>query len=107
GAGTGMHLFDFKGGIGTSSRRVQVGQAEYTVGALLLTNFGGDLRIDGVPVGRLLSAQESREPAEPSQCANAAHSRLPLRGQAHCKVQSNEGSCIVVLATDAPLNRRQ
>src|SRR5437588_4505182 len=104
GAGAGMHLFDFKGGIGTSSRRVQVGQAEYTVGALLLTNFGGDLRIEGVPVGRLLSAQE---PQEPSQCANAAHSRLPLRGQTHCKVQANEGSCIVVLATDAPLNPRQ
>jgi len=107
GAGIGMHLFDFKGGICTSSRRVQVGQTDYTVGALLLTNFGGDLRIEGVPVGRLLSVQEPQEPAEPSQCANAAHSRLPLRGQAHCKVQANEGSCIVVLATDAPLNARQ
>jgi D-aminopeptidase len=84
GAGTGMHLFDFKGGIGTSSRRVQVGQTDYTVGALLLTNFGGDLRIEGVPVGRLLSVQEPQEPAE-----------------------ANEGSCIVVLATDAPLNARQ
>jgi D-aminopeptidase len=83
GAGTGMKLFGFKGGIGTSSRLVQVAEKLYTVGALVLTNFGiqRELSVNGVPVGRLLSDEES--------------------GAVH------EGSCIVVLATDAPLNHRQ
>ena len=82
GAGTGMQLFDYKGGIGTSSRIVQVAQTPYTVGALVLTNFGlrHELRIDGVPVGRILGDELSRG--------------------------TREGSCIVVLATDAPLNAR-
>ena len=83
GAGTGMQLFDFKGGIGTSSRIVQVGQAHYTVGALVLTNFGArhEMRIDGIPVGRMLNDDLQRG--------------------------AGEGSCIVVLATDAPLHARQ
>lgn len=83
GAGTGMQLFGFKGGIGTSSRLVQVTGNLYTVGVLVLTNFGiqRELSINGLPVGRLLSEEEP--------------------GAVH------EGSCIVVLATDAPLNHRQ
>src|SRR5579859_6171629 len=83
GAGTGMQLFDFKGGIGTSSRIVQAGLARYTVGALVMTNFGArhELRIDGVPAGRMLSGDVQRG--------------------------VGEGSCIVVLATDAPLHARQ
>ena len=83
GAGTGMKLFGFKGGIGTSSRLVWVAEKLYTVGALVLTNFGiqRELSVNGVPVGRLLGEEEP--------------------GPVH------EGSCIVVLATDAPLNHRQ
>jgi D-aminopeptidase len=83
GGGTGMQLFGFKGGIGTSSRLVQVGGTWYTVGSLVMTNFGvmHELRVDGVPVGRILS----------EEATNA----------------TTEGSCIVVLATDAPLNPRQ
>lgn len=76
GAGTGMQCMDFKGGIGTASRVVQ---DRFTVGALVLTNFGEreQLRIDGVPVGR----------------------EIPdLLPEAH-----GEGSCVVVVATDAPL----
>lgn len=76
GAGTGMQCMDFKGGIGTASRVVQ---DRFTVGALVLTNFGEreELRIDGVAVGR----------------------EIPdLLPEAH-----SEGSCIVVVATDAPL----
>ena len=75
GAGTGMVCFDFKGGIGSSSRVVASGAV---VGALVLANFGSarDLRIDGVPVGRELAA-----PGTPPA-----------------------GSCIVVLATDAALD---
>ena len=76
GAGVGMQCFDFKGGIGTSSR---VTPAGYTVGVLVLTNFGdrADLRIDGVAVGE------------------AVTDLMP--------VTHSEGSCVVVLATDAPL----
>jgi len=76
GAGTGMQCFDFKGGIGTASRVVPAG---YTVGALVLTNFGDrhELRIDGVPVGR-----------EITDLMPGAHS---------------EGSCVCVIATDAPM----
>lgn len=89
GGGTGMKLFEFKGGIGTSSRLVPVGDKVYTVGALVMTNFGRrhELRVDGIPVGRLLS-----EPAGEAGSENRA---------------TGEGSCIVVLATDAPLNPRQ
>lgn len=85
GAGVGMKLFDFKGGIGTASRVTPANEGEmaYTVGALVLTNFGDrhELRIDGIAVGRLLD-EESPEGI-------------------------NDGSCIVVLATDAPLSSRQ
>jgi D-aminopeptidase len=79
GAGTGMQCFDFKGGIGTSSRVLEGPAGAYTVGALVLTNYGDreHLRIDGVPVGRELTDLMPRE--------------------------HHEGSCVVVVATDAPL----
>ena len=79
GAGTGMQCFDFKGGIGTSSRTVEHKNGGYTVGVLALTNHGdrANLRIDGVPVGKELDDD------------------LPD--------EHTEGSCVVVIATDAPL----
>ena len=81
GAGTGMVCFDFKGGIGTSSRVVSVDGETYTVGALTLTNFGyrSELRIDGFPIGRTI--QDMMPPDEATE----------------------EGSCIVIIATDAPM----
>ena len=77
GAGAGMVAFGYKGGIGTASR---VAEGGAVVGVLLLANFGSreDLRVDGVPAGRLLEGDPSG-PRAPS------------------------GSCIVILATDAPL----
>ncbi len=83
GAGTGMTCCDFKGGIGTSSRSIEAHGRRYTVGVLALTNFGirRRLTVDGVPVGREIT---DLMPAE-----------------------NTEGSCIVVLATDAPLSARQ
>jgi D-aminopeptidase len=83
GAGTGMSCYDFKAGIGTSSRLVQAHGRDYTVGVLALTNFGvrHRLQIDGVPVGREIT------------------DLMP--------VENRQGSCIVVLATDAPLSSRQ
>ena len=77
GAGTGTVTFGFKGGIGTSSRRVPAG---YVVGVLVQTNYGGDLRINGAPVGRDL-----KKSAAPSGA---------------------DGSIIMVVATDAPVDAR-
>ena len=74
GAGAGMSCFDWKGGIGSSSRRA----GEHTVGVLLLTNFGSreQLRVDGVPVGRLL---DERPDDAPEPAAAASRSSRPTR----------------------------
>lgn len=89
GGGTGMGLFQFKGGIGTSSRQVVIGDANYTIGVLVQGNFGRRryLRIDGEPVGRALTEQ------------------MPLR--VGPPEPERDGSIIVVIATDAPLSDRQ
>jgi D-aminopeptidase len=85
GGGTGMVCYEFKGGIGTSSRAVESLGASYTLGALVQANYGmrDDLIIAGVPVGREL--REHRVYSEPDPAA------------------AGGGSIIVVLATDAPL----
>ena len=95
GAGTGMHAFGFKGGIGTASRVIGKANGGYTVGILVNANTGSrsELRIDGVPVGRLL--QREYLPVFPKPAA------LRTTGRAA------DGSIIVVLATDAPLDARQ
>jgi D-aminopeptidase len=87
GGGTGMSLFQFKGGIGTSSRVVEIGEEAYTVGVLVQANTGRrqDLIIAGVPVGREID------------------DLMPDVGE-H---QPDGGSIIVVIATDAPLSDRQ
>ncbi len=90
GGGTGMMLFRFKGGIGTSSRLVVLDDQQYTVGVLVQGNFGarGDLLVDGVPVGREIT------------------DLLPERGADSDRPQP-DGSIIVVIGTDAPLTDRQ
>ncbi len=92
GGGTGMVAYQFKGGIGTSSRRLAGPDGGYTVGVLLQANFGSrdQLLIDGVPVGREL-AKEALPGTKPAGQPNLNH----------------EGSVIVVIATDAPLSSRQ
>lgn len=82
GAGTGMCCLGFKGGIGSASRVVTVGGNDYTVGALVLANFGGKgrLALDGRQIGREIAARD-----------NAA----------------DKGSIIMIIATDAPLSERQ
>ncbi|CAN5875624.1 P1 family peptidase [soil metagenome] len=89
GGGTGMICHEFKGGIGTSSRVVEVGGVNYTVGVLVQSNYGvrAELRIDGVPIGRLLDADEV-----PSPFAEPDTDRV-----------GREGSIITIVATDAPL----
>ena len=85
GAGTGTRALGFKGGIGTASRVLPNDGGGYTVGVLVQTNFGGSLMINGAPVGRELKVSPFA-------------SRIPY--------DEDEGSCMIVIATDAPLSNR-
>ncbi len=86
GAGRGTRAFGWKGGIGTSSRRLPATLGGWTVGVLVQTNFGGVLQMDGIPVGEALGNFSYR---------NALMS------------ERGDGSVMIVVATDAPLNERQ
>ena len=85
GAGTGTRALGFKGGIGTSSRVLPKEAGGFTVGVLVQTNFGGSLMINGAPVGRELKK-------------SPFSSSIPY--------DEDEGSCMIVIATDAPLSNR-
>lgn len=91
GAGTGTTCFDYKGGIGTSSRRLPADRGGYTVGVLVQTNFGGVLTLRGLPFDR-------REAGIGSAAAGGAGA--PAAGA------PGDGSCLIVVATDAPLEAR-
>jgi len=80
GAGTGTACFRYKGGIGTSSRVLPKEKGGYTIGVLVQTNFGGNLTIAGIPVGEELKNLE--------------------------ETNSGDGSCMIIVATDAPLTSR-
>ena len=84
GAGTGTVCFGFKGGIGTSSRKLPESLGGYTVGVIVQSNFGGVLQIDGVPVGKELNKYYLQEQLK----------------------EKEDGSCMIVVATDAPLDSR-
>ena len=84
GAGTGTRCLGFKGGIGTSSRKIPVSLGGYTVGVLVQSNFDGVLEINGVPIGKELNNYTFR----------------------HEILNENEGSIMVVVITDAPLCSR-
>ncbi len=104
GAGTGTRAFSWKGGIGSASRRVPVGEACFTVGVLVQANFGGALRIMGVPVGQLLgSTSFDRFLPAPAAPTASVLSPTPLT----LLPTAPDGSCMIVLATDAPLTARQ
>jgi D-aminopeptidase len=96
GAGTGTVAFGWKGGIGTSSRRVRQQNDEWTVGVLVQSNYGGRLTIAGVPVWRELT---------PQTAANGPVNREP-RAANREPLASADGSCMIVVATDAPLDAR-
>ncbi|OZB88390.1 MAG: aminopeptidase [Microbacterium sp. 14-71-5] len=95
GGGTGMICYGFKGGSGTASRRVVLGDAEYTVGVFLQANFGemSELTVRGEHVGPALKAESATE-ANAAAAPAAAGPAMPPQGA---------GSVIVVVATDAPL----
>jgi len=101
GGGTGMQCFEFKGGIGTASRRTGKGAQGFTVGVLVQCNFGlrGQLRVAGVPVGQELSEPRPCYATDAPLPAKAAPHRCP-RGE---RRQRERGSIIVIIATDAPL----
>ncbi|WP_047244751.1 DmpA family aminopeptidase [Maribacter thermophilus] len=84
GAGTGTICFGYKGGIGTASRVLPVSLGNFTVGVLVQTNFGGVLEINGVPIARELK-------------------KYPYRDKL---LNDADGSCMIVIATDAPLDSR-
>ncbi len=84
GAGTGTVCFGFKGGIGTSSRKLPANLGGFTVGVIVQTNFGGVLEIAGVPVGKELG-------------------KFSFSDQL---LNNVDGSCMIVVATDAPINAR-
>lgn len=83
GAGTGTICFGFKGGIGTASRIIPESKGGYTVGVLVQTNFGGILEINGAPIGRELG-------------------KYYLKNE----IENEDGSCMIVVTTDAPLSSR-
>jgi D-aminopeptidase len=89
GGGTGMICHEFKGGIGTASRRVPDEQGGWTVGALVQANYGSraTLRVDGLPVGRVISKEQVPSPFDDEETEQPP----------------GTGSIIVILATDAPL----
>ncbi|NPV82094.1 MAG: P1 family peptidase [Candidatus Aminicenantes bacterium] len=86
GAGTGTICFSFKGGIGTASRKLPASRGGWTVGLLVQTNFGGVLQIKGLQVEELLKKEAGTQAGQPAP--------------------SSDGSCLIVVATDAPLDSR-
>jgi len=89
GAGTGTVAFGFKGGIGTSSRRLPATLGGWTVGVLVQTNFGGVLQIAGAPVGVELEQY---------------YLRSQLDASAPSALETPDGSCMIIVATDAPVD---
>lgn len=108
GAGTGTIAFGFKGGIGTSSRKLPPALGGYTVGALVQTNYGGVLTINGAPVGRELGKFYLKEELERAAAANATTRAGVRQAQADTTRDdtSADGSIIIVIATDAPVDAR-
>lgn len=89
GAGTGTRAFGWKGGIGTSSRRLPAAHGGYTLGVLVQSNYGGVLAMDGAPVGQALGRYAYGSADASSHAQN-----------------TGDGSCMIVVATDAPLDAR-
>ena len=84
GAGTGTICFGFKGGIGSASRKLPPELGGYTIGVLVQTNFGGVLTIDGIPIDKELDRYRYKDILE----------------------KKSDGSCMIVVATDAPIDAR-
>jgi D-aminopeptidase len=101
GAGTGTIAFGWKGGIGSSSRKLPASLGGYSLGVLVQSNFGGVLMIDGVPVGKELGQFYLKEVVGKSGVV------APGGRPGEAETQNADGSIILVIATDAPLDHRQ
>jgi len=97
GAGTGTVAFGFKGGIGTASRKLPSNLGGFTVGVLVQSNFGGVLTINGAPLGRELDRYYLKDELKANQAGPSPQS---------IRENSPDGSAIVVIATDAPVDSR-
>lgn len=97
GAGTGTRAFGWKGGIGTASRQLPARYGGYRLGVLAQTNFGGILTMGGAPVGKELG----RYSFGPEPLA-----ARPERGDSPSFADEGGGSCMLVVATDAPIDAR-
>jgi D-aminopeptidase len=133
GAGTGTLCFGWKGGIGTASRRLPARYGAFTLGVLVQTNFGGVLTVDGTPVGRELGryafqpdggshtdsgglggaerppAQIASEGFTPERAGGLGGAERPpaqIASEGFTPERANDGSCMIVVATDAPLAPR-
>ncbi|MEW4569347.1 P1 family peptidase [Tautonia sp. JC769] len=95
GAGTGCECFGWKGGIGTSSRVLPDRFGGWRLGVLVQANFGGVLTIGGAPVGRRLGRHAFQEAEAEAQAEQGGHAG-----------SSADGSCMILVATDAPLDAR-
>ena len=98
GAGTGTVAFGFKGGIGTASRKLPAKLGGYTVGVLVQTNYGGVLTINGAPVGQELERYYLKDQLTSNRITRCQNNPDPA--------QCADGSVIVVIATDAPVDAR-
>ena len=103
GAGTGTVAFGFKGGIGTSSRRLPASLGGYTVGVLVQTNFGGVLTIAGAPVGQELGRFYLKQELDRGKETRPPGGTIGPIAQ---DSDSADGSVIIVIATDAPIDAR-
>jgi D-aminopeptidase len=101
GAGTGTQAFGWKGGIGTSSRVLE-GRGDYVLGVLVQSNFGGVLTMGGAPVGKALGRYAfAPRVNSPPPVPNSHNGRRPTTDDDRA-----DGSCMIVVATDAPLDAR-
>ena len=103
GAGTGMISYGFKGGIGTASRRLPEANGGFTIGVLVNANHGRrpELTMGGIPVGQRYGAAPTQSSLSPDQNSSS------LRASREGTSGNAEGSIIVIIATDAPLDSRQ
>ena len=103
GGGTGMVCHEFKGGIGTASRRLARADGRWTLGVLVQANYGSRrlLRIDGVPVGREIGIDEVPSPYGAGPASGASWDETGRDGSTEARTR--DGSIIIIIATDAPL----
>jgi D-aminopeptidase len=98
GAGHGTVMFGWKGGIGTASRRLPARLGGYTVGILVQGNYGGVLQMAGVPIGQLLGRYAFQRDVAPDFGRPS--------GPGDAQAEHGDGSCMIVIATDAPMLAR-